>query len=185
MSDQPTRFNVVAIIAGLLWLVVPVAWSTASILDRTRNWEGSPQLFWMFGWMALMMAGALTLWIIVRRFDRDRNSSSFVAAAFVIYGLGLAASVVAGWALVVWMTLYGVALLMFARDMGSLRRFFQFIGGAMLAGVVAQFVLTAMKVGTPDSYGDYPVAWTTATYVATVAAAAGLYAASRELRTNA
>ena len=181
MSVQDTKFNAVAIIAAILWLAIPVTWSTASILDRTRAWEGSPQQFWMIGWAALVVAGVLTLWMVVRRFDRTHNSSSFVAAAFAIYGLGLAASVIVGWALVVWMTLYGAALLMFAGGMGNLRRVTRFVGGAMLAGVAAQIILTMMKLGTPDSYGDYPIAWTTSMYIATVAAAIGLYAASRDV----
>ncbi len=47
------------------------------------------------------------------------------------------------------------------------------IGVGMLAGLATQIGLTVAEVGRPDVYGDYPVAWTTATIIATVAAAGG------------
>ena len=179
MTDQHTHLNKVPLIAAVLWLAVPVAWSVAMVLDRTRVWEGSPAQAWMIGWAALIGAGGLTLWTVVRTIDRSRVPAIVVIAGHVAYGLGLAVSIVAGWALPVWMTLFGIALLLFAKGMGNLRRVSQFIGGAMLFGVAAQVVLTLLKLGTPDSYGDYPVAWTTSTLIATLGAAAGLYVMSR------
>jgi hypothetical protein len=163
------------LVAALLWLTIPVAWSVATVLDRTRAWEGSPSQAWMVGWAALIGAGGLTLWTVVRNFDGSRVPDSLAIAGYTAFGLGLAASVIAAWALPIWMTLFGVALLLLARGMGSQRRITQLIGGAMLGGVVLQLVLTLLKFGTPDTHGDYPIAWTSGTIVATLGAAAGLY----------
>ena len=181
MTDRHTYLNKVPLIAAVLWLAVPMAWGVATILDRTRVWEGSPAQAWMIGWAALIGAGGLTLWTVVRTIDRSRVPATLVIAGYVAYGLGLAVSIVAGWALPVWMTLFGIALLLFANGMGNLRRVSQFVGGAMLFGVVSQVALTLLKIGTPDSYGDYPIALTTSTLIATLGAAAGLYAMSHRV----
>ena len=151
MSGQRTNLEKVSLVAALWWLAIPVAWSAATILDRTRVWESSPQQAFMVGWAALVGSGALTLWTIVRVIDRSRVPNGVFVSGFVAFGLGLAISVIAAWALPVWMVLFGVALLLLAPGMGSLRRVTQFTGAAMLAGVAFQIVLTLMNLGTPDS----------------------------------
>ena len=97
MTDRHTYLNKVPLIAAVLWLAVPMAWGVATILDRTRVWEGSPAQAWMIGWAALIGAGGLTLWTVVRTIDRSRVPATLVIAGYVAYGLGLAVSIVAGW----------------------------------------------------------------------------------------
>ena len=105
-----------------------------------------------------------------------------IRAGITVYSLGVAVTVVAGWAIQAWMIFFGVGLLLVGAGSQALRASARLIGVGMLLALAVQLALTLAKVGTPDSYGDYPVAWTTATIVAAVAAAGGSLSMGRRSR---
>ncbi len=154
------------------WLIVPAAFGWATVLDRTRSWDGSPQMTWIVGWVALMLGGAMLL-VTVLRAKPDSERRSLIRAGIVFLFLGLAMSALAGWAIVLWTTLYGVGLILFAWGARS-QPVAWFMGATFLAATAALIILTLLKVGTPDSYGDYPIAWTTAYVVGALGAAVGM-----------
>lgn len=163
--------------AAALWAVVAVAWSVARVLERTRAWEGSPSSAFMVGYVALIGAGILTL-IHVLAATGGSTRSTKTKAGIAVIGVGLAVSVAIGWALPIWAAVYGVGMLLVSAG-GRLPVVGWLMGGSFVGATAMLFVLTALKVGTPDSYGDYPVAWTTATLVATLGASLAMLIASR------
>ena len=179
MSETRRTKNIYATIATIAWLAVPALMGTATILDRTQRWEDSPMAFYLIGALLLALAGVFTFLAILRHTRAGVANRGTLITGYVFYGLGFAVTVLVAWAAPVWMILYGIALLLVASAVGRIRPAIRFMGLAMLAAVAAQIGLTALKVGTPDSYGDYPVAWTTALLIATLGAAAGTYALSR------
>lgn len=54
----------------------------------------------------------------------------------------------------------------------------------LLIGAITFFVLTTMKVGTPDTYGDYPLAWGFGLGVGLIIAAGGLFGMGRWLNSK-
>jgi len=161
--------NVSALIAAAAWLLVPVAWSMAAVLDR----EGEGTVFMLLGWAALVVAGVLTLVAIIR-ITPTENQGRIIQAGFIIHTLGLLASAVMFWFVPLWAALYSVAMVLYALGAPQVRRATLVIAGAMAAGVVSVVVLTALQVGAPDpTYGDYPVAWTTSYFIAAIGAALG------------
>ncbi len=167
-----TRIGPLGVVAAIGWLAVPVLWGAATIMDRTRRWEDGPLQLWLIGVLALVAAAAATLVMIVRSLSGSRRRG-LVRAGHVVYALGLLITFVAAWAIQGWMIFFGVALVLFATASRRIRGPALVIGVGMLAGLATQIGLTVAEVGRPDVYGDYPVAWTTATIIATVAAAGG------------
>jgi hypothetical protein len=159
-------------ISAVAWTVVPITWMTAAVLERGRDWEGLPSAVWGIGWLALVVAGAATVMAVVRTRDRtDRRGLR--RGGIAALGAGLAVSAIAPWAIPVWSALYGVAMLLVAAS-GRGGAAARLTGFAFLAAVGSLIVLTALRVGTPDSFGNRPVAWTVATIIATVGAAGGM-----------
>ena len=179
MSETLGIKNIYAIVATLAWLAVPALWGITSVLDRTRRWEDSPMAFFLVGAAALALAGVFTFLAILRHTRAGVARRGMLITGYVFYGLGFAVTAVLAWAAPLWMILYGVALLLIAAAVGRIRPAIRFMAIAMLAAVAVQIGLTALKLGTPDTYGDYPIAWTTALLIATLGAAAGTFALSR------
>jgi hypothetical protein len=95
-------------------------------------------------------------------------------AGIVALGLGILVTIPMFWAVPVWASLYGVAMILFAASTRGERGGASVFAGAMIVAIVSLFALTALEVGTPDpTYGDYPIAWATSF---TVAAAGGAVA---------
>jgi len=162
---------------AVAWLIAPVAWGVATVLDRTRPWEGTPRTVWMLGWVALM-AGSVAMLVraVAAIAPYRRHGSARVGLGLMI--VGVIAAVVIGWAVIAWTTLLGLGVLLAATGMNRAAPA-QTIGWAMLAATVIQVGLTVLEVGTPDDYGDYPIAWTTATWVAALGAGGGMLMWSR------
>jgi len=159
-------------LSAAAWLVVPVAWETSRLLERTRPWEGSPRVAYVIGAAAALTAGALMLGlVIVATAAAPRSKQMWVGIGLV--GLGVVASLIAGWAIPLWATLFGVGMLLIAAA-GRVRTPGRIIGTALLASTAAFVLLSALKVGTADSYGDYPAAWSIATWLGTLGAAVGM-----------
>ena len=157
-------------IGAAAWFVVPVAWSISVVLDRTREWEGLPQLFWMVGAAALVVAGVIQLVMVLGSIRPVRDIST--RAGVAVLGLGLVASIAAGWAIVLWVALYAVGMLLVGRASGS--RQASLIGVSFAMGTGAFILLTVLEVGRPDSYGDYPVAGVTSLLMGTIGAGLGM-----------
>ena len=162
--------SITARIGAAAWFVVPIAWSLSVVLDRTREWEGLPQLFWMVGALALVVAGAIQLVMVLRTTRPVRGAST--RAGIAILGLGLAASMAVGWAVLIWLALYAVGMLLVGA--GSSSRVASLIGVSFATGTGAFVLLTILKVGRPDSYGDYPIAWISSFLTGTVGAGIGM-----------
>jgi hypothetical protein len=168
--------NIPARIGAASWFVVPIAWSISVVLDRTREWEGLPQLSWMVGAAALVIAGVIQLVMVLAAIRPVRGVSARAGTA--ILGLGLAASMAVGWAVLLWLALYAVGMLLVGKASGS--RVAALIGVSFATGTGAFVLLTILKVGRPDSYGDYPIAWVTSFLIGTIGAGLGMLAWSQK-----
>lgn len=162
--------SIPARIGAAAWFVVPIAWSISVVLDRTREWEGLPQLFWMVGAAALVVAGVTQLVVVLRAARPVRGASTRAGIAFL--GLGLAASMAVGWAVLLWLALYALGMLLVGAGSGS--RVGSLIGVSFGVSTGAFVLLTILEVGRPDSYGDYPIAWVSSFLIGTVGAGLGM-----------
>ena len=188
MDTKRSRSGVVpSVLAALFWLGGLGAWSTATILDRTRVWEGAPQQAWIAGAISITLAGVLTLVTMLRIRERIRpHRERLATTGVVLVGLGALVTLLVAWALPIWMLLEETGMLLFVvaiKGRGTLgtgtRTMF---GSAFLIAVIAMISLTTLEFGTPDVYGDYPAAWTSSTVVGTVLAAAALGGVATWLR---
>ena len=88
------------------------------------------------------------------------------------------AGAIVAWGIPGWMLIQGVGMLLFVlaiRPAGMAPRpSSAAYGSGMLIGVIVYGLLTLMKVGTADQYGDYPVAWGSGITVGLIIVAAGL-----------
>ena len=162
--------SIPARVGATAWFVVPIAWSISVVLDRTREWEGLPQLFWMVGAAALVVAGVIQLVMVLGAIRPVRGGPA--RAGIAILGLGLAASMAMGWAVLLWLALYAVGMLLVGT--ASMSRAASLIGVGFATGAIAFVLLTILKVGRPDSYGDYPIAWVTSFLIGTIGAGLGM-----------
>ena len=166
------------------WLVGPLALNASSVLEQTRPWEGLPLTVYLVGSLAIVLGGVAMLLAIIQGGDRE----AFGVRSWVGVGLVAVALVVSGlatWAIPIWTGLYGVGLLVIASS-GVFRSAGRFLGVSFLAALAILIILTELEVGRRDSYGDYPLAWTVAFWVAGVGAAVGmgLWSRSEPARTD-
>ena len=166
------------------WLVGPLALNASSVSEQTRPWEGLPLTVYLVGSLAIVLGGVAMLLAIIQGGDRE----AFGVRSWVGVGLVAVALVVSGlatWAIPIWTGLYGVGLLVRASS-GVFRSAGRFLGVSFLAALAILIILTELEVGRRDSYGDYPLAWTVAFWVAGVGAAVGmgLWSRSEPARTD-
>ena len=164
--------RIAGVVGAAAWLAVAIAWQASNVLERTRPWEGLPRTAYLVGAAALIV-GSVALALTMFHTTEDNRRQATTRIGFIFLAVGLIVSVIAGWAIPIWAGLYGVAVMTLTRNR-TRPRVGWLIGGAFLAAPVAMFVLTALRVGQPDSYGDYPIAWSAATWVACLGAAAGM-----------
>lgn len=154
------------------WVVVAIAWQIAEVLERSRPWEGLPRAFFLLGYPALFVGGvALVGSVIGRDGDRPRSAATWVGIGFL--GLGVVFVAIAAWAIPLWAAALGIGMLVLAAT-GAFDRRGWIIGGALVAAPLIMLLLTELQVGTADEFGDYEIAWASATWIATIGAAAGL-----------
>jgi len=72
----------------------------------------------------------------------------------------------------VWLALYAAEMLLVGA--GSRSRVVSLIGVGFTTGATAFVLLTILKVGRPDSYGDYPIAWVDSFLIGTIGAGFGM-----------
>jgi hypothetical protein len=162
----PTRTTIragtLALAAAALWLVaVAVNW-----FDTVRDSGGddSDWYVWYIVWTALVgAAGVLGVFVMIALGKRHGGFGAAGLIALVITSLGVLFSIGVAWASPAWMAVIGIGYLITGIKV--------WIGGlapkastalfsmGMLLGVGAFIVADALKIGTPDSYGDYPVSW--------------------------
>jgi len=169
----PTKFTktagLFAIVASALWLV------SIAIFWLERGSDGNTGYFiWS---ISVLAAGALTLVATIGLRRRLGGLGGLGMAGVIILGVGVVVSFVT-WATMLWMAVEGVGMLFIALAALPVRVAPRVptiaYGSGMLLGAITFGVLTALKVGTPDSYGDYPVAWNTGFIIGIVIVAAGL-----------
>ena len=172
----PTTFTktagLVAIVASALWVVSIVIFWLGQ--DVTADWDTRVYLIWSANVLA---AGAMTVVATVGLRQRLGGLGGLGLAGVIILGIGVVISFIT-WATMVWMAVEGVGMLLIALSVWPMRLAPRpatiAYGSGMLLGAILYGVLTAAKVGTPDSYGDYPIAWDWGFTAGVVIAAAGL-----------
>jgi hypothetical protein len=185
-SVVPSKFTntagSLALGASGLWLI-----SLAVFLyeENVHNdWNTTVYLVWT---ASVLAAGALTFVATLGLRQRHSTAGTLGTVGLVILGFGVVASIVT-WAAPGWMLIQGVGMLLIVlaiRSEGLVPRLASLAYGlGMVIGVVGYGVLTLMKVGTPDQYGDYPVAWTSGITVGLVIVAVGLFGIGTWLRSE-
>ncbi len=169
----PTKFTktagLFAIVASALWVV------SIAIFWLAQGSDGNTGYFiWSIN---VVVAGALTLVATIGLRRRLGGLGGLGMAGVIVLGLGVVVSFIT-WATMLWMAVEGVGMLLIALAAWPIRLAPRpatiAYGSGMLLGAITWGVLTALKVGTPDSYGDYPVAWNTGFIIGIVIVAAGL-----------
>ena len=185
-SAVPTKFTItagtLALAASGLWLAVVAIYLFA--LNFDREWDTT--LYWVWS-VVILAAGALTIVATLGLRQRHGTNGKLATVGLVILGLGVVASFIA-WAIPGWMLIQGVGMLLIflaVRSTGLAPRMYSLAyGSGMLIGVAVYGVLTLMEAGTPDQYGDYPVAWGWGITVGLVIVAAGLFGIGTWLRSE-
>ena len=173
---MPTKFTntagLAAIWASGLWVVSIVIFWLGS--DVTTDWDTRIYLIWS---ASVLAADALTVVATVGMRRRLGGLGALGIAGVVILGIGVVISFLT-WATMLWMAVEGVGMLFIAIAAWPMRIAPKpatiAYGSGMLLGAIIYRVLTAMNVGTSDSYGDYPLAWDSVPTIGVAIAAAGL-----------
>jgi len=143
--------------ASGLWLVALLIFGLG--LGFAEDFDTAVYLIWS---AATLAAGVLTLIATLSLRQRRGNLGGLGTTGVVVLGIGVVVSVLT-WATPLWMTIQGVGMLLVAlsmrKDSVAPRTALFAYSSGMLIGAITFFVLTTLKVGTPDSYGDYPLAW--------------------------
>lgn len=172
-----TRFSndtarLVGTAGAVAWLALAVAWQVSAVLDAQRGWEGPASWMFLVGLTGLLLGGlALAAMALHSAEPSDRPKTKI--AGLALLGFALLLSSIAGWAVPMWALAYGVAMLVLGWSRPESTPIW--IAGVALVGAsISWFGLSAMEVGTADVYGDYPVAWQTAWWIAAIGAALAL-----------
>lgn len=182
-SAVPTEFTktagAFALAASGLWLAsLAIIW-LGKFADDFDTWI---YLVWS---ASILVAGAFTFVATLGLRQRHETFRRSGTVGLVILGVGVVLSIIS-WALPLWMTVQGVGMLLVVLAMlpkgVAPRAASVAYGSGMLIGGVLFGVLTAMKVGTPDQFGDYPVAWDIGITVGLGIVAAGLLGIGTWLR---
>ena len=181
---MPTAFTRTAgsfaLTSSGVWLaVLAIYWVGEEVAS---DWDTGVYLVWS---VCILAAGAFTFVATLGLRQRHQTLGVLGTLGFVILGVGVVISIIS-WAIPAWMTIQGVGMLLVALAIlpkGVAPRPASIAyGSGMLIGAIVYGVLTAMKVGTPGQYGDYPLAWGLGITVGLVIVAAGLLGIGRWLR---
>lgn len=155
------RSGTTIIAAGVLWLAALGLAIAADVLEATSGtFDGTEETLWGIMTVAIVTAGLLTVaGLAGLRRDLVMGRAGMVGLIFA--GLGTAFGVVA-WAFPIWGGLLGIGMLIFSLALirqGQAPRWATIsFGFGMLTGIAIFFLLDLLKVGSINSYGDYPVA---------------------------
>ena len=169
----PTSFTrssgSLALVSAGMWILGLAFLGLASWLPGTAGSSNPDQLSadgqtaaFILGALSLFAAGVLMIIAMSGVHQRHGSLGLVGMAGLGITGLGAAALLLIAWAFPVWMTLIGLGTLLFALPVGrrdiAPRLWTTIWGAGMAAGAAAWWVLRLLEVGTPDQFGDYPVA---------------------------
>lgn len=154
----PTRFTrnsgTVALVAATFWLLALVSW----VFSDTANWETAYAVLTA----CVLIAGVLTIVALVGITKRVGGLGVVGLIAMVIMAVGVLLSIVA-WAVILWMTIEGVALLIFGiallRKEAVPRFGILTLSAGFILGPIVFVILDALEVGTPTNDGEYPLAF--------------------------
>jgi hypothetical protein len=182
-SAVPTEFTktagIFALAASGLWLAsLAIIW-LGKFADDFDTWI---YLVWS---ASILVAGAFTFVATLGLRQRHETFRRSGTVGLVILGFGVVLSIIS-WALPLWMTVQGVGMLLVVLAIlpkgVAPRAASVAYGSGMLIGAILFGVLTAMKVGSPDQFGDYPLAWDIGITVGLGIVAAGLLGIGTWLR---
>ena len=179
----PKAVRTMTLAAGTAWLLVAGSGVAHAVADSGSDWELSYAIFTV----ALVAGAALTVAVaagLTSKAERPRLRTS----GLVVAALGGVFSLIAAWALPVWMFLLGAGLGMVAAADHRRRRPLALLATAQVTGILVLVIGIEAEVGRRDSYGDYPAAGGIAlgfVALATIVALAGLTADRREARVTA
>lgn len=181
---MPTKFtktagNLALAAAGLWLAALAIYWVAQDVAD---DWDTTVYLVWS---AVILAAGVSTFVATLGLRERHKTFRRKGTVGLVILGVGVVASFIS-WATPLWMTIQGVGMLLVVlamRPSGIAPRLASATyGSGMLIGSITFGVLTTLKVGTPDRYGDYPLAWGIGITVGLMIVAAGLLGIGTWLR---
>ena len=148
-TQRATGRRLVPLACGLWIAVVTMAAATTSNADDWQVWYAAYTL-------CLMAAAAATAAIAFIVAGKDvRGSVAWVGVA--VTTIAVATTMVA-WALPFWMSSIALGYAVLAIGVPAHRRGLAALAGAQLAGVLAVLVGEAVGIGTPDKWGDHPIA---------------------------
>lgn len=194
---MPTTFTktagLFAILSAVAWIIglIAVAASAglpdATGVDPDQFVANGQTVAFMIGAFSLLAGGVLMLMTMLGLYQRHGSLGILGIGGLAITGLGVATLLVA-WAFALWMTLIGIGVLLFAislmrRDVTP-RLWTVVWGGGMAVGAITWHVLRRLEVGTPDQWGDYPLAVGFALPIGVATMAIGLAGIGRWLRSE-
>jgi hypothetical protein len=180
----PTKFTNTAGLAALaaagLWLAAAATlWFASEVVN---DWDGAFFIYIAF----VVGASAMTLMTTAGLRGRLGGLGALGLAGLIIAGIGVAASLVVGWALPLWMTFQGVGYLFVALAVWPMRVAPRLpmigYGSGFLLGSVTFTIVRVLEVGSIDQWGDYPLAYQIGGTVGFVIIAAGLFGIGHWLR---
>lgn len=147
------NMKVLAVVAGAAWLIVAGYGAWTSFVDEGDSWKGTYTVFSL----ALVVAAATTLGLAAQA-TRGSTRSVLRRVGLGVGGLGVLSAIVA-WAVLLWMTVLGLAFVIVAIASGpQVRRTVSMLAAGQLAGIAVLFALLTAEVGRLDDYGDHPAA---------------------------
>jgi HAAS len=152
-----------AVVSAGLWLLLVALWGAQHLLELLVDWESSLQPLFFLG--VLVLVGASGLTCAVAFAIRDRHGRALGAVGVIGLGallVGAASTLVIGWAVPVWMTLLGigagcVSVAILRRPIAP-RLAAVLLGVALPTGAATFVAARALELGSPDEFGDYPIA---------------------------
>jgi hypothetical protein len=169
-----------ALASSVLWLLALAIYWMAR--DFTADSDTGADLVWS----ALILAAGITTFVATFGL-RHRDGGALQTIGLVVLATGVLVSFIS-WAIPLWMGIQGVGMVLVTVAIWSKgvvpRPALVGYGSGMLIGSALFFLLTAMKTGTPDSYGDYPIAWGMGLTVGAGIVAAGLIGIGWRLRSE-
>ncbi|MGI9584777.1 MAG: hypothetical protein ACR2N7_04235 [Acidimicrobiia bacterium] len=192
----PTTFTrtagLLAILSAIAWIIGLIAVAISAGLpdrngDPTQFIASSQTVAFMIGAFSLLAGGLLMVVAMIGLYRRHGSLGILGIGGLAITSLGVATLLIA-WAFALWMTLIGLGVLLFAislarRDVAP--RLWTIVwGGGMAAGAITWYVLRWLEVGSPDQWGDYPLAVAFALPIGVVTMAIGLAGMGRWLRSE-
>ena len=168
------NMKVLAVAAGVAWLIVAGYGAWTSIVDEGDSWQATYTVFSV----ALLVAAAATIGLAAQA-TRGSSRSVLRRVGLGVGGLGILSAIVA-WAVPLWMTILGVAFVIVAIASGpQVRRAVTLLAAGQLVGIAVLLALLAAEVGRVDEYGDHPAAGGIAIVVTAAVTIAALVALTR------